>query len=322
MHLLVRTPETTDNTANEVLAPERITPTRRSDDVGSSSTSFVTQAKENCQTFPQGMIEDNLTKTMDNSRISKLRTRTNSSSNVLSESMAVSNFSSHAVSLIENTVTNMKVDGTMESKQSQVPISSEDTVVGSRKDTLCLENEAALIEFSGNGSHDRTQPVTAENSTLPSELELLKKEMEVVRKSNKDLAEQKQKMAANLRKKRDMLIETSNNLNAANTKLESLQQEKGNLLLRIQKLTANRDDLKTKLVLKNEISREQRDKVEKLEKRLRCTQSIRAKELQLLQLYRQLSLHTGYYKWGKQIRVVEAELAAAAALDEDDSDNN
>jgi chromosome segregation ATPase len=309
-----------NNTFNEMQAPQRININRRIAVDESLPTESFLQSKEYCPLYPRV-----LSKCDENVRTSKPR-RTRSFRSVLSESIEVSRFSGHSgVAFIENTMANIKVDGSMESKLARSMmenendhISSNDAIVAAVTDMMHNQNDLCNAESAVKSLTDRNLSLVSENLELQSELNLVRLEMEALRKSNEELVAQKQKMAANLRKKRDMLTETANNLNTAHTQLESFRNEKGILLQGIQKITANRDDLKTKLVCKNEISREQRAQVEKLERRLRITQSIRTKELQLLQLYRQLSLHTGYFKWGKQIRVLEAALAAA--LEEDDPD--
>jgi chromosome segregation ATPase len=331
MQTLQRTSDdATNDKTNEIQAPQRISGTRRKELNESKPKDSIITAKENCQLCPVGVLsecDDNVTKTVDNARRLKL-SRASSFRSVLSESIAASKFSGHSVvSLIENTMANTKMEGVLESKLSQAllenendHITTEDALVAAVTDMMHMQNNFVEADRKLKDMTERNVSLDTENVALQSELNAMKIEMEALRKSNEELVAQKQKMAANLRKKRDMLTEASNNLSTANTKIESFQNEKGNLLQGIQKLTANRDELKTKLVCKNEISREQRAQVEKLEKRLRITQSIRAKELQLLQHYRQLSLHTGYFKWGKQIRGLEVEVAAA--LEEEDSDSN
>lgn len=326
---VMRTPEEAINsTAIEMQSPQIITSTRRSD-VNEAMPTFL-QAKENRQLYPHGVLskcDDNVTKTLDSVRISK-PLRTSSFRSVLSESIAVSKFSDNSVvSLIENNMPDIKVDGSTESKLAQVlsenendHISSEDALLAPVTDMMPIQNNLVNAEPTVKDMAERNLSLVSENLAMQSELNSVRMEMEALRKSNEEFAAQKQRMAANLRKKRDMLTETTINLNTANTQIESLQHEKGIMLQGMQKLKDNRDELKTKLVCKNEISREQRAQVEKLEKRLRIVQHIRTKELQLLQLYRQLSLHTGYFKWGKQIRGLENELAVA--LEEDDSDGN
>ena len=101
------------------------------------------------------------------------------------------------------------------------------------------------------------------------------------------------------------------------TKAKSkLDQENASLRTGLGKVTSVRDEMKMKLRTKNELMREARQEVEALEKKLAKQERERGTERELLEHYRKLARHTGYYKWGKPIRALETALA------EGNSNNN
>ena len=126
---------------------------------------------------------------------------------------------------------------------------------------------------------------------------------------------QRAKMAANLKSKKVQLEEA----HAAKVALEEqtadlqatvaeLRHDNDNLRAGLQKVVANRDDARSKLRFKNELLRELRHDKDEAERRLRKVQAQRALEQELLGQYRKLAQHTGYCKWGKPIRTLEAQL--------------
>jgi hypothetical protein len=126
---------------------------------------------------------------------------------------------------------------------------------------------------------------------------------------------QRQKMAANLRKKKAQLDEAEAGRKALEAKVADLEAtlakeraENDQLRAGLQKVVVTRDDMKNKLRTKNELLRELRADKDDAERRLRRSENQRATEQDLLANYRKLATHTGYFKWGKTIRVLEAAL--------------
>jgi hypothetical protein len=125
----------------------------------------------------------------------------------------------------------------------------------------------------------------------------------------------KQKMAANLKKKRSQLEEAESIRKDLETKVSELeaalakqQSENEHLRSGLQKVVAGREDVKNKLRIKNDLLRELRADKEEAERRLRRSEHQRALEQDLLGNYRKLAQHTGYFKWGKAIRGLESAL--------------
>jgi hypothetical protein len=122
---------------------------------------------------------------------------------------------------------------------------------------------------------------------------------------------QRSKLAANLRQRKSLLIA------AAASRAEQALQHQQLVSVRsgLQQVGAVRDDLKQKLRVKQEILVATRSDRDQCERCLKKMEKERGMEVQLLALYRELANHTGYYKWGKRIRMLEQELAASKLLD-------
>jgi hypothetical protein len=130
----------------------------------------------------------------------------------------------------------------------------------------------------------------------------------------------RQKMAANLKKKRSQIEEAESirkDLEAKVSELQSAlarqQSENEHLRACLQKVAAGRDDVKNKLRTKNELLRELRAEKDEAERKLKRSEHRRALEQDLLGNYRKLAQHTGYFKWGKAIRVLESALEQHSA---------
>jgi hypothetical protein len=102
---------------------------------------------------------------------------------------------------------------------------------------------------------------------------------------------------------------------------ESAKQatENASLRLGLQNISAARDDLKMKLQTRNELLKSVRQENEDIAKKLRTVEKDRQMEQELLGYYRELAHHSGYYKWGKSIRLLEGQLAESNATAESSS---
>jgi chromosome segregation ATPase len=129
----------------------------------------------------------------------------------------------------------------------------------------------------------------------------------------------KDKVVNNLRTKRSLLLQVQ----ARNAELEEqLACEQSNhkvatdetesLRASLMSVSASREDLKQKLKSRQESLKQARAEQEDLESKLAKAEGQHDTENELLTLFRKLACHTGYYKWGKQIRVLESKLSDAA----------
>ena len=138
---------------------------------------------------------------------------------------------------------------------------------------------------------------------------------------------QRSRMAEKLKKRKQLLIEAEQNrvtmesrLAEAKEQIAELQNENADIRSGLQSVVAVRDDLKNKLRVKQEILKEARMEKEDVERKLKRSEQQRALEVELLENYRKLATHTGFFKWGKTIRLLEAELATATAASEQDDE--
>jgi hypothetical protein len=174
----------------------------------------------------------------------------------------------------------------------------------------------------GEQEDSRAEPSAAEHLLVVSSKETL---LEQAIAKNKQLEEklasannQRAKMIANMKCKKTLLEQAQTKIaqlamehKAAQDSAKSLTAENESLRSGLAKVAAARDELKHKLRVKNEILRDARAEQADLERRLRGAEQNRALTLDLLSQYRKLAAHTGYYKWGKPIRLLEAAMQEA-----------
>jgi hypothetical protein len=99
------------------------------------------------------------------------------------------------------------------------------------------------------------------------------------------------------------------------TREQVLREENDSLRVGLQNVAAVRDDLRNKLrIQKDALKEAQREKEAVHRQLIKCLYE-RELESHLLGQYRRLSLQTGYFKWGKEIREAEAKLAASVERD-------
>ena len=176
------------------------------------------------------------------------------------------------------------------------------------------------------------QPTRKNNKNLKTPKERLVGDALLVSQKNKletalDVAHtQRSKMIAHIQRNKEHIAalerqtETlQSRLDETHDQLATAKDESIQRRLALDKMTTQRDELKNKLRLKNELFREVRQERDTLERAKKRTEQERALEQALLEHYRQLAKHTGYYKWGKQIRLLEAQLEAAATAAEDEA---
>lgn len=122
-----------------------------------------------------------------------------------------------------------------------------------------------------------------------------------------------EKVVANLRNKKS-LLEQAAKRNAhlqeeIRSKERNLHSRIASLRGGIENVSASRDNLKNKLRIEKELLAQARMDKEKLQHQLKQSEKARAMERELLDLYRVLGNHTGYYNWGKRIRILEGQLS-------------
>jgi hypothetical protein len=135
---------------------------------------------------------------------------------------------------------------------------------------------------------------------------------------------QRLKMIGNIQKKKQLLAESASKLQTLEKELAHLKhshnqlaQENSSLHTGLAQATMARDEVKNKLRIKQDVLRETRLEKEDMEKRLKRSEQHRLLEQELLQNYRKLAVHTGFYKWGKEIRMLEQALEKASAEQHD-----
>ncbi|GKY96331.1 hypothetical protein MPSEU_000592800 [Mayamaea pseudoterrestris] len=131
---------------------------------------------------------------------------------------------------------------------------------------------------------------------------------------------QRTKMISNIQKKKQALAVSDLKMKALakeNAELKAnllkLNLENSSLHSGMAKITSTRDELRNKLRIKQDVLRETRAEKDETEKKLKRSEQCRVLEQELLQNYRRLAIHTGYFKWGKEIRMLEAALEKANA---------
>jgi hypothetical protein len=131
---------------------------------------------------------------------------------------------------------------------------------------------------------------------------------------------QRTKMLSNIQKKKQLLVDMSAKLkelqkenNDLKTTCNKLTLENASLHSGVTKMTTFSQELKNKLRIKQDVLRETRAEKEDVDKKLKRLEQNRLLEQELLQNYRRLAIHTGYFKWGKEIRMLEAALEKATA---------
>ena len=129
---------------------------------------------------------------------------------------------------------------------------------------------------------------------------------------------QRTKMVANIQKKKQLLVNSHKKQNTMEAELAELKQtvsklshENVALQSGLAKVTVVRDELRNKLRIKQDVLKETRAEKDDVEKKLKRSEQSRLLEQELLNNYRRLAIHTGYYKWGKEIRQLEAALEKA-----------
>jgi DNA repair exonuclease SbcCD ATPase subunit len=129
----------------------------------------------------------------------------------------------------------------------------------------------------------------------------------------------KDKVVNNLRTKRSLLLQVQ----ARNVQLEEqlaceqskhkvATDETESLRAGLMSVSASREDLKQKLKSRQESLKQARAEQVDLETKLAKVEGQHDMENELLTLLRKLAIHTGYFKWGKQIRVLESKISLAA----------
>lgn len=165
--------------------------------------------------------------------------------------------------------------------------------------------------------------LTREKETLLEEKAAMAKRVEELEAAIEAAAAQKTRMVANMKKKKAALAAAEARITSIEPKvgdlegrLGDLEAENGSLRAGLQKVAAVRDDYKNKLRVQQDLLKETRHEKDEMQKLLKKSEAQRALEQALLDNYRALSIHTGYYKWGKEIRLLETKLEASNKSDD------
>jgi DNA repair exonuclease SbcCD ATPase subunit len=161
-------------------------------------------------------------------------------------------------------------------------------------------------------SHQALKDVKEELATEKSETAKIQEELDAVQAK-------KDKVVNNLRNKKALFLQAQ----AQNVQLEKelacqlsnykvATDETESLRAGLHSVSASREDLKQKLKSRQESLKQVRAEQDDFERKFAKVERLHATENKLLFFYRQLACHTGYFKWGKEIRVLESQLAEAA----------
>lgn len=158
---------------------------------------------------------------------------------------------------------------------------------------------------------------------LEKAVEKANREKEQAEVARAALESQKLKMIGVLKKRKGVLIKADTELalirqqlQEQSTKCLSIETESGTLHQGLKTVGAARDGLRSKLRVQANALRDAVAAKESTERELRRVTSGRKNERELLELYRNLASSTGYFKWGKQIRALEKDLAEASESDQ------
>lgn len=147
------------------------------------------------------------------------------------------------------------------------------------------------------------------------ELEALRAEVKSLRTEVQEAQSRKERMQENLRNKRSRILTLEKDLEkeqeASKDSREAvirLQEEKECLRQGLVRLEARRDDFKGRWKTQIQTNKALHEQLAVDQARGRRELQRRAKEEELLELYRRLSHLTGYLQMGKEIRTLEGEL--------------
>lgn len=161
---------------------------------------------------------------------------------------------------------------------------------------------------------------TARIRYLETELQAARQEIAGLKEEANAAKNQRNKTLGNLRKKRSELAlaideksKLENLLEQTGLQKSRLMEENASLKNGIQKLAAFKDDLKHRLKVKEEMLKDSARDVTAMRRLMEEVEQGVTTERELLEHYRKLARHTGYYKWAKMIRSLEAQLADRSA---------
>jgi DNA repair exonuclease SbcCD ATPase subunit len=167
----------------------------------------------------------------------------------------------------------------------------------------------------------RRELASARQALKDAQMKLATEKVEKVKiQEELDVVQAKKvKVVGNLRNKRSLLVQVQ----AKNVQLEqqlACEQSKHkvasdetlSLRASLMSASASREDLKQKLKSRQESLKQAKLEQEDLESKLAKVEGQHETENELLTLLRKLACHTGYFKWGKQIRGLESKLSDAA----------
>ena len=112
---------------------------------------------------------------------------------------------------------------------------------------------------------------------------------------------QKQRMVANMKKKKNTIAALETKVEAHEKDLSSLTAENCELRRGLAAVCEVRDNYKARLRCQEDRAKETRMTIQDLQKRLRRIGQYRALEGELLEHFRKLSNHTGLSRWGKSV---------------------
>ncbi|KAL7556035.1 hypothetical protein ACA910_003796 [Epithemia clementina (nom. ined.)] len=187
---------------------------------------------------------------------------------------------------------------------------SDGNTTDTRNDRMEQLDNLSLPHDSGN-SHYNTRI-----QELEAELQEAKLELARLQEIANNALSQRSKTLGNLKKKRAELLQALDQKTVLEQKLEEssrqqtlLVEENASLKTGLSKLALTKDTIKLKLKTKDELYKECCREKDALKGQLQQLEHCNALERELLEHYRKLARHTGYYRWGKPIRTLENQLA-------------
>jgi chromosome segregation ATPase len=222
-----------------------------------------------------------------------------------------------------NSPTSVTVDS-IDDKSKEIDTAPAESAVEHNKESshdLCQFPVAKLKkdDDTGDESVDDDDEIVLDTSSSRKSIKIAALELAL-----EQAQAQRTKMIANIQKKKQVLVETESNLkvlereNAEMKKsLSKMSLENSSLHSGLASITSVRDELRNKLRIKQDVLRETRAEKDEIEKKLKRCEQHRQLEQELLQNYRKLAIHTGYFRWGKEIRMLESALEKANAEQQD-----
>jgi chromosome segregation ATPase len=203
--------------------------------------------------------------------------------------------------IVETAMANFRLHDKDSSKLSKVwlacdenqQISMQEALEAAVTDMMNLQSQLVVAERKIEDYEASELARLATEAALHAQIQELQHELKASKSTVDQHVNGKQRMIANLKKKKSQMEVTEHELAVATKDLKQLSAENSTLRQAVQSATEARDSFKNKLRSQQESVKESRTVIQDLEKRLRKTEQARALECELLDNFRKLAIHTG-----------------------------